>query len=143
MNYVKKCFVGVILLLSSCGELMNEDEFPEIYGEDAKIQARQRARDAIVRKSIPYAEVWTVAEILITQQLKSPSTAEWGGLFAGDWQDPREAVTELEENHYRVVGWVDSQNTFGGIVRTDFELEIKRMEDGWELVGPISMHQRQ
>ena len=68
MNYVEKCFVGVILLLSSCGELTNEDEFPEIYGEDAKIQARQRARDVIVRKSIPYSEVWKVAEILCTKK---------------------------------------------------------------------------
>ena len=122
MNHIGKCIVGTILLLSSCVELTGQQR-AEMDDESELVEA------------------WTAAQILVTRQLKSPGTAEWGGLFAGDYQDPREAVTKLEENLCEVRGWVDSQNSFGGIVRTNFYLKIKKTENGWALVGPISTAQ--
>lgn len=115
--------VSIALIVSSCGELTEQQK------------ATMQSEDELI-------EAWSAAEIIITQQLKSPGTAEWGGVFAGDWQDPREAVTKLEENLYEVTGWVDSQNSFGGVVRMDFSLRLEKVDDGWRLVGPLSMSQR-
>ena len=88
-------------------------------------------------------KVWIAAQEIVKSRLKSPGTAEWGGLFAGDYQDPREAVTKVEENLYEVRGWVDSQNSFGAKVRINFSLRLRGNPDrGWELAEEPHMVQR-
>ena len=34
-------------------------------------------------------------------------------------------------NKYRVKGWVDSQNSFGATVRTEFSMVMQPNADGW------------
>ena len=76
---------------------------------------------------------WVAAEQFIENQLKSPSTADFG------WQSTDECVTDLGGGTYRVKGWVDAQNAFGATVRTDFVLTVRCTgNDRWQLVeGPI------
>ena len=55
---------------------------------------------------------------VVEQYLKAPSTAEFPGLITelDQWQIKR------GENTYRVTSWVDSQNSFGAQVRSDFTI---------------------
>lgn len=89
-------------------------------------------------------EAWTMAEYFLKDHLKSPSTARFGGILSGDYQNPKTCVTYLGNNDYRVKGWVDSQNTFGGIVRTNFSLRLRyNGNKSWTLVESPVMVTRQ
>jgi hypothetical protein len=75
---------------------------------------------------------WIMTQNFVEDQLKSPSTASYGGLFSGDYQDPNSVVTDLGGGKYRVRAWVDSQNSFGGQMRTHFTCElVDQGGDSW------------
>ena len=87
-------------------------------------------------------EAWVAAKTFVTGSLKSPSTADFGSVWKGTVQNPETCVTNMGENRYRVRGWVDSQNSFGATVRTDFEVEVELRGGGWYLVSDPIFQQR-
>lgn len=68
---------------------------------------------------------WVAAQTFVGNQLRCPSTADFG------WQTYSEAVTSLGGNRYAVSGYVDSQNGFGAMVRTQFACEVRKSGDKW------------
>ena len=75
---------------------------------------------------------WVMAQQFVTDKLKAPSTASFGGVFSGDYQDPRSAVTDLGGDKFRVIAWVDSQNGFGAMIRNQFICELEYVgNDRW------------
>jgi len=78
-------------------------------------------------------DAWVAAEDFVKDHLRSPGTADFG------WQRADKCVTDLGEGQYCVKGWVDAQNAFGAIVRSDFTLTLKYTgDDKWQLVeGPV------
>jgi hypothetical protein len=71
-------------------------------------------------------------EDFVKQRLKSPSTAEFPGVFDGKLDH----VTDLENQTYRIVSYVDAQNSFGAKIRTKFIGEIKQTSaDRWQLIS--------
>ncbi len=72
-------------------------------------------------------EAWVMTQQFVKERLKSPSTASFGGIFSGDYQEPDSIVSDLGGGKYRVNAWVDSQNTFGATLRTRFVCDL---EDG-------------
>lgn len=68
---------------------------------------------------------WVMAQQFVEDKLKSPSTASFGGVFSGDYQDPDSVVSDLGGGKYRVRAWVDSQNSFGATIRTRFVCELE------------------
>lgn len=67
---------------------------------------------------------YNYAEDFVKKRLKSPSTAEFPGLFEKD-----KHVTELENDEYLINSWVDSQNDFGAMKRSKFSCKIIFEED--------------
>lgn len=61
---------------------------------------------------------WVMAKIFLEKELVSPSTADYGGIWGG--QGYPNNVVDLGKGRYRVHGWVDSENRFGGTLRTNF-----------------------
>ncbi len=61
-------------------------------------------------------EVYVMSQQLIEHHLVSPSTADFPVL-------PK-AVQEVSTGVYRVLSYVDSQNAFGGVVRTDYLIQF-------------------
>lgn len=78
---------------------------------------------------------WTAAQHFVTGKLKSPNTADYGGI--SNYQDPTKCVTDLGDGTFRVRGWVDSQNSFGAIVHNKFSLTVKDEGSTWALVGKV------
>ena len=68
------------------------------------------------RTSITEYEAKAVAEGQVETLLKSPSTAKFSGL--------RDTKIEPIENGYKVTGYVDSQNSFGAMIRSNYSVEI-------------------
>ncbi len=64
------------------------------------------------------------AKKAITGALKAPSTAEFPGCFLG--RDQIEIRSNPEKTIYMVRSWVDSQNSFGAMVRTKWAVELAR-----------------
>ncbi len=75
-------------------------------------------------------DAWVMAQQFVEDKLKSPSTASYGGVFSGDYQDPDSVVTVLGGGKYRVRAWVDSQNSFGAQIRTHFTCELEDQGGG-------------
>ena len=79
-------------------------------------------------------DAWVMAQQFVKNNLKSPGTASFGGLFK-DYQNPDDVVTYLGNGKFRVCAWVDAQNSFGGKIRTYFVCELKYLgDDNWRLL---------
>lgn len=78
------------------------------------------------------ADAWIMAQKFVKDRLRSPGTASFGGLFT-DHQDSQSVVEDLGNGHFRVDAWVDSQNAFGGVVRSYFTCELEMVgDDRWQ-----------
>jgi nucleoside diphosphate kinase len=73
-------------------------------------------------KSEPHSQhdARVFARYYVEAQLKSPSTAKFA----------HGTVKKKSENTYHVKGHVDAQNSFGGTIRNDYEMDIEFSEDG-------------
>ncbi len=94
-------------------------------------------------------DVWLTAQIFVKRYLKSPSTASFGGTYYDvEYQNPEDCVQKMTgrnagENEYVVAGWVDSQNSFGAVVRATFLVMLKHEADGsWTLLEEPIIEQR-
>ncbi len=67
---------------------------------------------------------YNYAEHFVKQRLKSPSTAEFPGIF-----EKADHITELGNDEYLINSWVDSQNSFGAMIRSKFSCKIIFKDD--------------
>ena len=75
---------------------------------------------------------WVMAKEFVKDRLKAPGTADFGSAWR-DYQDPDECVTYLGSNRYKVIGWVDAENTFGAKIRNRFYCVLKDEGEKWKL----------
>lgn len=86
-------------------------------------------------------EAWIMAEKFVKDRLKSPGTANFGGVF-NNYQDPDDQVSVVGANTYVVTGWVDAQNGFGATVRTNWRCKLLYLGNGkWRCLD-LTMEQR-
>ncbi|MDR2269357.1 MAG: hypothetical protein LBF27_00510 [Sphingobacterium sp.] len=67
-----------------------------------------------------YLLAYIYAEDFIKERLKAPSTAK----FPDDFERYKH-VKYIGDNKYQIISWVDSQNSFGAMLRTKFSCTIK------------------
>lgn len=60
------------------------------------------------------------AETFIKKKLKSPSTAEFPGVF-----EKKDHIVSMGGSKYKISSWVDSQNSYGAMMRTNFSCVIE------------------
>ena len=104
-------FVFIIILLSSLGG----DDTPKIneFGENYKI-------DEIL--------ACVMAQDFIEDMLKSPSSAEFQPCY-------RAGVTYIGDYTYNIMSYVDSQNGFGAMIRTEYYVQMRYNQDeSWSLL---------
>ena len=71
-----------------------------------------------------------MAQQFLEDRLKSPATADY------PWAKTDDTVTELSDNKYRYRSYVDSENSFGANVRTNFEIVVQYVgDDKWKLIS--------
>lgn len=69
---------------------------------------------------------WAYMQLFVKKDLKSPKSADFP--FGG-----YRHVAYLGNKRYKVVSYVDSQNSFGAMIRTNFKGIITRINNGWKL----------
>lgn len=74
-----------------------------------------------------------MAKDFVTKNLKAPSTANFGSML-GEYQDPRKACSSLGNKTWRCSGWVDAQNEYGAMLRSNFTAVVWNTDgDHWKL----------
>lgn len=72
---------------------------------------------------------WVVCKKFVSAQLKSPASAEFPEGYS-------QYTTALGDDKFKVVAWVDSQNSYGAMLRTNFscEVEYQQATDKYRLI---------
>ncbi len=90
----------------------------EIKDERMKYRGNENAKSYLSNDEIAYA-----AQQFVEKSLKSPSTAEFPGLF-------KSTVTKKGSDTYYISSYVDSENGFGAMIRSNYVVELKLKADG-------------
>ncbi len=76
---------------------------------------------------------WERAKQYVKFNLKSPGSADFGGLYEQNYKINVSAKGSV----YTVRGWVDSQNGFGALIRTNFKIKLEYKDEDWKIIsGP-------
>jgi len=103
----------------------------KIAQEEAK--AREKALAINWRDRDESVMAGIKAKRFVKSKLRSPSTAEFPGMF-----DDQPVVNRLSGQEYLVNSYVDSQNGFGATIRSHYTVKIKQdKKDQWELVSIV------
>ena len=114
--------LGILVLTIICTALTN---FAENLDTQSKAPTKADPIDTLVRLQI-------AAEESVKTEHLSPSTAKF------DWTQTEINVHEDDQNLYEIIGTVDSQNIFGGMIRSQFTLYLLDYGgDQWETLGLI------
>jgi hypothetical protein len=71
------------------------------------------------------------AERLIKNNLKAPSTAKFPGMF----EQSAYKLAKTASGTYILKGWVDAQNGFGAMIRSDWYVEFRQDASGLSVVN--------
>ena len=120
----------VVALFLACGQ--SPESGSQKFEKAARYEAPKADREQRAQPKHTKAEAWAYCKTAVEQELKSPSTAKFKGMF----DDPLSDVTSLSSGRYRVESWVDAQNGFGAMIRSTFVCEIKFPE----LTASVQIH---
>ena len=121
-------FPVLFILLVVLGSVIPEDEMARIEAEEAKRKSLKEAKkeekkrlkekdeQTKTTKSLSKIEVHTLVVGLVKEQLVSPSTAKIK-------YNP-DNIYEVNDTIFLVKGYVDSENSFGAMIRTNFSCQI-------------------
>ncbi len=75
--------------------------------------------------SDPKRDAWVCAQDIVKKSIKTPSTAKFCSYSEA-------TITDLGDDNYRVEGYVDAQNTYGAVIRSNFDAHLTLTEDGYK-----------
>ena len=97
--------------------------------ERNRLQAAERRRREEICDENQRIPAFVQAQSYMKKRLKAPSTAD----FAGIWSS---RVASPECGRWLVHSYVDAQNSFGAMLRTEFIAEVQYLGDGdWKLLS--------
>lgn len=78
-------------------------------------------------------ESWakSYAQLMVKNNLKAPSTAK----FCNSAREMN--AKNLGGTKWKVTGWVDAQNSFGAMIRSDFEVTLELTKDGAKCIDCV------
>jgi len=100
----------------------------------AKCSGSSEAPPAPVKVDDGRSMAWTMSRHFVEKRLKSPGSADYGGVFNGTYQSYDKQCVVLPAKRFRCHGWVDSQNGFGALVRSNWDMTIEDQGENWSLV---------
>ncbi|MEG1604144.1 MAG: hypothetical protein RR340_11100 [Cloacibacillus sp.] len=89
------------------------------------IAAKEEKTNATTSRAMSEADAWQQVKVFIRQNLKAPTTAKFPSFY-----DDGVVVERLSDGTtYKVIGYVDSQNSFGAMIRTKFYVKFIHIGD--------------
>lgn len=119
---------SALLLLACLGLIVGTSDAIQDWSKRpaSAPKTTQSARTPSIDMSVVMA--WTACQDFVRDRLKSPSTAKYQRGVASDF------VRRLGSGMYEARAWVDSQNSFGATLRTNFECVVRDAgNDTWRL----------
>lgn len=114
--------LGIFLFLGIIGNLTNKNQRPPAQPTQEEIAAKKDFSDSI--------DAQVYAKEYIKQRLKAPSTAKWQ-----DSADVAVAKIEGSKNKWLVQGYVDSQNSYGAMLRMQYWVTLRKSSNGtWSVI---------
>lgn len=85
----------------------------------------------VAAKTADRSDACFMSQKFVTQNLKAPTTAQFP-----DWTEEN-CITSQAGNHWTVTSFVDAQNGFGALIRSDYtaRMTYQPERDGWTLTG--------
>jgi hypothetical protein len=74
---------------------------------------------SVEKKGHSEVEAWTAAQLEVERNLKSPSSAKF------PWVKSEDVVNKINDDTFKVKSYVDSENSFGAMVRTNFSCTVE------------------
>jgi hypothetical protein len=90
-----------------------------------KVEAAKQEEDVLVMQLLDWSQD------AVKKRLKSPSTAKFPGTIL---ERSEYNVYQMPDGSYRVFSWVDSQNSFGAMLRSKWVVEFKKEKgEQWKI----------
>lgn len=80
------------------------------------------------QETSPSYNAWYACEQFILRSLKAPKTAEFESYSASN-------VRQVDDDEWVVSIYVDAQNGFGALIRSDFSCQVRKQDKEWWLVS--------
>lgn len=145
-NVKSNIFVGVIFvgimywIVSMIMDVGNDNSNSENEKKDIIDPAlTEIVYDSVLQKvdtfHIEKATAYYMSQYFVKQKLKSPATAKF------PTYDPslfNEKILYMGKGRYLITSYVDSQNSFGGLMRTKYRCIVRDLNDNsdnWELIS--------
>ncbi len=123
--------IGVIFLIGLFGSLFDDND-------SSKTTTTSNVQKKSWREQDNSTMAYIMMEDFVKQRLKSPKSADFPGVFDGRGDH----VKYLGNHKYRIISYVDAQNSFGATMRNNFIGEIEQnSEDRWRLIS-LELFQR-
>lgn len=74
------------------------------------------------------------AKMFIENTLKAPTTAKWPNIFEFGVAQKTDKKGNLIKDVWEVSGYVDAQNSFGAMIRTQWYVKLKKDGKSWALL---------
>lgn len=91
-----------------------------------EIAAKQEVTDSL--------DARTYAKIYVGKSLKAPTTAKWQNVMDFAVASKKDSEGNLTKDVWEVSGYVDAQNSFGAMIRTQWYVKLKKVGDSWKLL---------
>ncbi len=103
-----------------------------LFGGSSSSPAEEAAQHRETKEFTERIGAWVAAQDAVRSRLRSPGTADFG------WQTASNQCKKSAPGQYIATGWVDSQNGFGAVLRTEFTVKVEQGGSGsWRAVdGP-------
>ena len=91
--------------------------------------------------SMAEIEATTFAKEFVKQALKSPTTAQFQNALDFRVSQLRDKKGNRIQNAWEVSGYVDSQNSYGAMMRTNWNVKLKNIGGSWQLLKKVQFWQ--
>ncbi len=113
-------FIGIKIYNKYVEKKSFETTMKEIVTEREKFRNKEKIE---TYSYLSNDEIAIAGQKFVEKNLKAPSTAQFPPLF-------KSSVKKIKSGHYSVSSYVDSQNEFGAMIRSNYIVELKQTTDG-------------
>lgn len=102
----------------------NDIVYDDYQNSDVHKEASEDSKTTIVTDDEELGALWVLAQDVVKSHLKAPSTAKFPFSYASD-----DVTITKTDGVYVVNAWVDSENSFGATIRTNFVVCAEKQGD--------------
>ena len=119
----------IVVFLAAFGSLSQKRNAPPAAPPNKPAQAAEAPPRTTWEDRDNTAGASVMAPVFVRQQLKAPRSAKFPGMF-----ELARHTIKIGPQSYKVVSWVDAQNSFGALIRTRYYMELTQVSrDDWRL----------